>query len=116
MTIAALPTREFVERVSTVSTDVTCVLIFDIVQSNDVCCSHSPLISIIVKYFLFSHARSIKSVVIKVMNSSAFYSITKYLNEVKIRKRNQIFIFLNPDEQMEQPIMILKKFHLVHKC
>lgn len=35
------------------------------------------------------------------MNSSAFYSITKYLNEVKIRKRNQIFIFLNPDEQME---------------
>lgn len=31
---AALPTREFVERVSTVSTDVTCVLIFDIVQSN----------------------------------------------------------------------------------
>lgn len=50
------------------------------------------------------------------MNSSAFYFITKYLNEVKIRKRNQIFIFLNPDEQMEQPIVILKKFHLVHKC
>lgn len=34
MTIAALPTREFVERVSTVSTGVTCVFIFDIVQSN----------------------------------------------------------------------------------
>ena len=34
LTIVALPAREFVERVSTVSPGVTCVLIFDIVQRN----------------------------------------------------------------------------------